>query len=63
MAYGNGKKLYKWDGKHMMTYGNGKKLFTWEGQYVKIYGNGKKLLKTEGVIPVPFVIALVTGQI
>jgi len=63
MAYGNGKKLYKWDGKHMMTYGNGKKLFTWEGQYVKVYGNGKKLLKTEGVIPIPFVIALVTGQI
>jgi len=30
---------------------------------VKVYGNGKKLLKTEGVLPVPFVIALVTGQI
>ena len=63
MEAGNGKKLYKWDGKHMMTYGNGRKLFTWEGQYVKAYGNGKKLLKTEGVIPIPLVIALVTGQI
>ena len=46
-----------------MTCGNGRRLFTWEGQYVRAYGTGKKLLKTEGVLPVPFVSALVTGQI
>ena len=39
MEAGNGKKLYKWDGKHLMAYTNGRKLFKWDGQHIMLYSN------------------------
>ncbi|MEO1825881.1 MAG: hypothetical protein ABGZ31_09225, partial [Roseibacillus sp.] len=59
----SGKKLYKWDGSHVMSYANGSKLFRWRGPDLMHYSNARKVLRIQGVVPVALVIALVTGQV
>ena len=49
MEAGNGKKLYKWDGRHLMAYSSGKRLFRWDGQHILLYSNGKRLYRWDGV--------------
>ena len=59
--YSNNQRLYKWDGTHLINYSDNKRLYKWDGSIISVYSTNKRLIKIDGLIPIPILIALVTG--
>ena len=46
--YSNNKRLYKWDGTHLIDYRNNRRLYRWDGTKIINYSNNKRFFRWNG---------------
>lgn len=59
--YPSGSRLFQWDAPYITTYPGMQRLYAYDGEYITRYPSGERIFEVSGVIPIPILMALITG--